>query len=87
MKKSEQLKEKAEMINDINPLTHYREDFYVFTESELQEYASETAREQREADKDYFMRGQFHRQEDPITLYYDDAETTFNESPLVTDKP
>ncbi len=76
MKKSEQLKEKAEMVDDINPLTHYREDFYVFTESELQERDTEIAREQRQACQDF-----------AILTSRGMLMTSILDTPLVTDKP
>ena len=47
----------------------------------------EVAEAQKEADKTHFMKAQFHRQEDPISLFYADATVTFNHTPLVTDKP
>ena len=71
MKKSEQLKEKAK-INKKSP------GIYVFTESELQEYASEIAREQRGADVKFFSR----------YLHGSDyAPNKIKNTPLVTDKP
>ncbi len=87
MKKSEQLKEKAKRMiscgcdectdkrieKGTSPIYEYR-----FTESELQEYASEIAREQRGADVKFFSR----------YLHGSDyAPNKIKNTPLVTDKP
>ncbi len=80
MKKAEQLKKAALFtVADINnPGKQIPDDHYFFTESELQEYASEIASEQRGADVKFFSR----------YLHGSDyAPNKIKNTLLVTDKP